>query len=53
MADFDPLTDYYHRRQAALLDRHAQGVELVTRKSTVYPGNFFDPTPSLTPVIEH
>ncbi|MCI1021497.1 hypothetical protein HWD96_04575 [Pseudomonas putida] len=28
IALFDPLRDYYHRRQAALLDRQAQGVQL-------------------------
>ncbi|MBF8791551.1 N-acetyltransferase [Pseudomonas monteilii] len=53
MADFDPLTDYYHRRQAALLDHQAHVVQLVTTHSAVVPGSFFDPAPTFTAVIEH
>jgi hypothetical protein len=53
VADFDPLTDYYNRRQAALLDHHAQAVKLMTTHCTVVPGSFFDPAPTLNAVIVH
>lgn len=49
---FDPMRDFFHRRQAALLDDQAAGVELMTERSVVYPGTFLDPAPSITATIE-
>ncbi|OAS07811.1 hypothetical protein AYO08_10620 [Pseudomonas putida] len=46
------MRDFYHRRQAALLDAQAVGVELMTERSVVYPGTFLDPAPSITATIE-
>ncbi|KNX78051.1 hypothetical protein DA83_25205 [Pseudomonas sp. 250J] len=51
MALFDPLRDFYQRRQAAQLDRQASGLQLVTERHEAVPGNFFYPGPTITAVL--
>lgn len=51
MAFFDPLRDFYQRRHAAQLDRLASGLQLVTERQAVVPGNFFYPGPTITAAL--
>lgn len=53
LISFEPLRDFFQRRQTALLERHAHGVQLVTTRSAVAPASFFVPAPTVTATIEH
>lgn len=52
MTLFDPLRDFFQRRQAARLEAQASGLQLVTVRSETLRGNFVFPGLDITAVIE-
>lgn len=52
MTVFDPLRDFFHRRQAAKLTEQASAVQLVIERSESLRGNFVFPGPDITAVIQ-
>lgn len=51
MAVFDPLRDFYRRRQAAKFDRLVQGLQIQIEHSKTLQGNFFFPGSTFTATI--
>ncbi|MBA6068100.1 N-acetyltransferase [Pseudomonas mosselii] len=49
---FEPLRDFYQRRQAARLDALASGLQLVTQRSEAARGNFVFPGLDISAFIE-
>ena len=52
MALFDPIRDYFHRRQAKILNEQASRVHLVNRRQESHRGNFVFPGTDFVDDIE-
>ncbi len=52
MIIFDPLRDFFHRRQATKLTEQASAVQLVIERSESLRGNFVFPGPDITVAIQ-
>ena len=52
MAIFKPIRDYFHRRQAKILNELASGVHLTNRLQESLPGNFVFPATDFVDDIE-
>lgn len=53
LISFEPLRDFFQRRQAVRLDAQASGLQLVTLRSESVRGNFVFPGLDITAAIEH